>query len=68
MGCVFPLILAGLLFAAYGYVSLVVFVAHRLGPVAAVQAGALVLLTGATLLLLRGLLLRWYGERKARQL
>ena len=68
VGCVFPLILAGLIFAAWGFVQFVLYVANRQSWVAGIQAGALVLLVTASFLLLRNALVRWLAERRAQQL
>jgi hypothetical protein len=59
VGCVFPLILAGLIFAAWGFVSFVVYVANRQNWAAGLQAGALVLLVCAVFLLGRSIVVRW---------
>lgn len=64
VGCVFPLILAGLLFAAWGLVSFVIYVANRQNWTAGIQAGALVLLVCAAFLLLRSLIVRWMVNRR----
>lgn len=66
IGCVFPLILAGLIFGAWGFVSFVLFVANRQNWVAGIQAGALILLAGAALLVVRSLAARWQAGRNAR--
>ncbi|HEX2514269.1 MAG TPA: hypothetical protein VH257_06150 [Chloroflexota bacterium] len=65
VGCVFPLILAGLIFAAYGFVSFVIFVAGRQSWAAGLQAGALILLIGLVALYLRGAISRWIADRRA---
>ena len=65
VGCVFPLILAGLIFAAYGFVSFVIFVAGRQSWAAGLQAGALILLIGLVALYLRGAVSRWIADRRA---
>lgn len=65
VGCVTPLILAGLIFGAYGWVTFVLFIGRREGPVAGIQAGALILLGIAVVLLLRGAVARWYAGRRA---
>jgi hypothetical protein len=65
VGCVFPLILAGLIFAAYGFVSFVIFVAGRQSWAAGLQAGALILLIGLAGLFLRGAVARWIAERRS---
>jgi hypothetical protein len=65
VGCVFPLILAGLIFAAYGFVSFVIFVAGRQSWAAGLQAGALILLMGLLALFLRGAVARWIAERRS---
>lgn len=64
IGCVFPLILAGLIFAAYGFVAFVQFVAVRAGIAAGVRAGAAILLAFAVLLLLRSALARLLAARR----
>ncbi len=64
IGCVFPLILAGLIFAAYGFVAFVQFVAVRAGIAAGVRAGALILLAFAVLLMLRSALARLLAARR----
>ncbi|MGH2367341.1 MAG: hypothetical protein ACRDI2_04005, partial [Chloroflexota bacterium] len=65
VGCVFPLILAGLIFSAYGFVAFVIFVAGRQNWVAGIQAGAFILLVCALALLVRNAVARWYAERRA---
>ncbi|HEU5315300.1 MAG TPA: hypothetical protein VFX49_04280 [Chloroflexota bacterium] len=65
VGCVFPLILAGLIFSAWGFVTFVLDVSRRQSPIAALQAAALILIAGAGFLVLRGLLARWMDQRKA---
>jgi hypothetical protein len=65
VGCVFPLILAGLLFAAYGFVSFVVFVANRQSWVAGIQAGALILIACASFLLLRSAIASYLAGRRS---
>jgi hypothetical protein len=64
VGCVFPLILAGLIFTAYGFVAFVIFVAERQSWSAGIQAGGLILLVGAFALLVRSLVARWYAARQ----
>ena len=64
VGCVFPLILAGLIFAAWGFVQFVLYVANRQSWVAGIQAGALILVVCALALLLRGAIVRWQAERR----
>lgn len=64
VGCVFPLILAGLLFAAWGFVTFVLYIANRQSWTAGIRAGALVLLACAVLLLLRGFVTRWLADRR----
>lgn len=66
VGCVFPLILAGLLFAAYGFVSFVVFVANRQSWVAGIQAGAIILLVCLLVLIARSLVARRLADRRLR--
>ncbi|MBI3972756.1 MAG: hypothetical protein HY332_15885 [Chloroflexi bacterium] len=66
VGCVFPLILAGLIFAAWGFVSFVIFVANRYNWIAGIQAGALILLLIALFLLARNIIARWLTERRER--
>ena len=61
----FPLILAGLIFAAYGFVSFVIFVAARQSWIAGIQAGAVILLVGLLGLFLRGTISRWIADRRA---
>jgi hypothetical protein len=65
VGCVFPLIVAGLIFAAYGFVAFVLFVANRQSWVAGIQAGAIVLLVCAVALILRSTIARRLAERRA---
>lgn len=65
VGCVFPLILAGLIFSAWGFVTFVLDVSRRQNPVAGLQAGALILMACAGLLVLRGLIARWLDQRRA---
>jgi hypothetical protein len=65
VGCVFPLILAGLIFAAYGFVSFVIFVAARQSWAAGIQAGAVILLICLLGLVLRGVTARWIADRRA---
>jgi len=65
VGCVFPLILAGLIFAAWGFVQFVLYVANRQTWIAGIQAGALVLLVCAAFLLLRSSIARWQAERRS---
>lgn len=67
VGCVFPLILAGLIFSAYGFVAFVIFIAARQSWAAGIQAGGLVLLTGALALLLRGMVARYMASRADRR-
>jgi hypothetical protein len=64
VGCVSPLILAGLIFAAWGFVSFVVYVANRQSWGAGLQAGGLILLAGAFFLLVRSLVVRWARSRQ----
>jgi hypothetical protein len=64
VGCVFPLILAGLVFSAYGFVSLVIFIAGRQSWPTALQSGALILLAGLVFLFLRGVVVRWMADRR----
>jgi hypothetical protein len=64
VGCVFPLILAGLLFSAWGFVSFVIWVANRASWMAGIQAGALLLLIVALFLIVRGAISRWLAERR----
>jgi hypothetical protein len=64
VGCVFPLILAGLIFAAYGFVSFVIFVAGRQSWIAGLQAGAVILFLGLFALFLRSLVARWVADRR----
>jgi len=64
IGCVFPLILAGLIFAAYGFVAFVQFVATRAGIAAGVRAGAAILLAFAVLLMLRSALAHLLAARR----
>lgn len=65
VGCVFPLILAGLIFSAWGFVTFVLDVARRQSPIVALQAAALILMAAAGLLVVRGLLARWLENRRA---
>jgi hypothetical protein len=65
VGCVFPLILAGLIFSAYGFVAFVIYIAARQSWVAGIQVGGLILLVGAFALLLRGIVARWIADRSA---
>jgi hypothetical protein len=65
VGCVFPLILAGLIFSAWGFVTFVLDVSRRQNTVAGLQAGALILMACAGLLILRGLVARWLEQRRA---
>jgi hypothetical protein len=65
VGCVFPLILAGHIFSAWGFVTFVLDVSRRQSPIAALQAAALILIAGAGFLVLRGLLAKWLDQRKA---
>ncbi|HVG96335.1 MAG TPA: hypothetical protein VNK05_05525 [Chloroflexota bacterium] len=65
VGCVFPLILAGLIFAAYGFVSFVIFVAARQSWAAGIQAGGVILLICLLGLALRGATARWISDRRA---
>jgi hypothetical protein len=67
VGCVFPLILAGLIFAAWGFVQFVVYIANRQSWLAGIQSGALILLVCACFLMLRSAIVRWLAERRARQ-
>lgn len=64
VGCVFPLILAGLIFAAWGFVTFVLHVAQRQSMAAGLQAGAIILLICAGFLLLRGVIARWLESRR----
>jgi hypothetical protein len=64
VGCVFPLILAGLIFSAWGFVTFVLAVAGRQNPIAGLQAGAIILMIGAGFLVLRGLIARWLDTRR----
>jgi hypothetical protein len=64
VGCVFPLILAGLIFAAWGFVSFVVYVANQHNWITGIQAGALVLLVCASILIARGIAVRWRTSRQ----
>jgi hypothetical protein len=65
VGCVFPLILAGLIFSAYGFVAFVIYIAARQSWIAGIQVGGLILLVGAFALLLRGIIARWIADRRA---
>ena len=67
VGCVFPLILAGLIFAAWGFVQFVVYIANRQSWIAGLQSGAVILFICACFLLLRSAVARWQDERRARQ-
>jgi len=64
VGCVFPLILAGLIFSAWGFVTFVLDVSRRQSPIIALQAAALILMGGAGILVLRGLVARWLDQRR----
>jgi hypothetical protein len=64
VGCVFPLILAGLIFTAWGFVTFVLDVARTQSPIAGIQAGAVILMIGAGFLLLRGAIVRWLETRR----
>ncbi|HET7768180.1 MAG TPA: hypothetical protein VFN74_05345 [Chloroflexota bacterium] len=65
VGCVFPLILAGLIFSAWGFVTFVLDVSRRQGPAAALEAAGLVLVVCAGFLVVRGLIARWLDQRRA---
>ena len=65
VGCVFPLILAGLIFSAWGFVTFVLDVSRRQSPLAALQAASLILMIAAGFLLARGLLAQWIDKRRA---
>lgn len=65
VGCVFPLILAGLIFSAWGFVTFVLDVSRRQSAMAGLQAGAIILLIGSGFLLLRGAIVRWLENRRA---
>jgi hypothetical protein len=64
VGCVFPLILAGLIFSAWGFVTFVLDVSRRQSPVAGLQAGALVLMICTGFLIVRGAIARWLDSRR----
>ena len=64
VGCVFPLILAGLIFSAWGFVTFILDVSRRQNPVAGLQAGALILMVCAGFLVIRGLIARWLDQRR----
>jgi hypothetical protein len=65
VGCVFPLILAGLIFSAWGFVTFILDVSRRQSPLAALQAAALILMICAGFLVARGLLAQWLDKRRA---
>ena len=65
VGCVFPLILAGLIFSAWGFVTFILDVSRRQSPIAALQAASLILLVFAVFLVLRGLVAQWIQKRRA---
>ncbi|MGI8423435.1 MAG: hypothetical protein ACR2NO_04900 [Chloroflexota bacterium] len=65
VGCVFPLILAGLIFSAWGFVTFILDVTRRQSPAAGLQAAALILMAGASFLGLRGLVAQWLDKRRA---
>jgi hypothetical protein len=64
VGCVFPLILAGLIFSAWGFVTFILDVSRRQNPVAGLQAGAIILMVCAGFLVIRGLIARWLDQRR----
>ncbi len=66
VGCVFPLILAGLIFSAWGFVTFVLDVSRRQSPAVALQAAALILIACSGFLVLRGLVARWLDQRRRR--
>jgi hypothetical protein len=65
VGCVFPLILAGLIFSAWGFVTFLLDVSRRQSPLAALQAASLILMICAGFLLVRGLIAQWLDKRRA---
>ena len=68
VGCVFPLILAGLIFSAWGFVTFILDVSRRQSPVAALQAAGVILVICAGFLVLRGLAAQWLDKRRAARL
>jgi hypothetical protein len=66
VGCVFPLILAGLLFAAYGFVSFVIYIANRQSWIAGIQSGAIILLACALVIIVRSMVSRRLADRRTR--
>jgi hypothetical protein len=65
VGCVFPLILAGLIFSAWGFVTFILDVSRRQSPAAALQAALLILVICAGFLVLRGLVAQVIEKRRA---